>query len=251
MERPLPWVVFVDGALFDRRAAIDALIQHMSRCTAADLAAFRATGEYDDPWELARAANVWVAARRPKPIPAGGWRRVVNQFGGDPGDLTSRCRRMWRDQFWREESLRVAPEGLRRLAAGAQVGLCTSRSRAEALLSQERLGVPFAVILAEEDGPPADALKRLAPRGHLVGLGEPDRTLAEAAGWLYHPAGAAPDGVVERLAERLVRQPRDEAPPPAPSPSSSSSGSGGDVGKSGGLGSTGTSGVGVHAKSQA
>lgn len=199
-ERARPWVVFTERALFERRAAEDALIVALAGVTQADIVAFRATGEYDDPASLARACNVWVRARRPKPIPEGGWRRVVNELGDDPGDLTSRLEKLWRQKYFATQPARVAPARLQKLGEGASVGFLALGAKEQAEALAARAGAPFSAVLAA-----GDALGALASRGHLIGAGDTDKALAEASGWLYHPAGADPNGLVDRLVERLVR----------------------------------------------
>lgn len=201
-----PCVVFaLDGALLDVRPGLYAVVQRMSGCTLQDLARFKAVGGYDDDWELARAVSVWVRARRPLPIPDGGWRRMVNLYGGDPGDLAARCRRLYLDEYWRKERPLLDAARLERLSRVAKVGVCTARSREELAKAEEVLGFAFPVATTREDArrPDAEALRRLGPPGHYLGVSDEDRRTAAAAGWTYHAVEESPEGLVDRLIGEL------------------------------------------------
>lgn len=206
MKRPRPCVVFaVDGVLLDVRLGLHAVVQRLSGCTLQEVARFKAAGGYDDDWELARAAAVWVRARRPLPIPDGGWRRMVNLYGGDPGDLGPRCRRLYLEEYWRKERPLLDAARLERLSRVATVGACTARNREELARAEELLGFHFPAATTREDArrPDAEALLRLGPTGHYLGVGEDDRRTAAAAGYTFHAVEESPTGVVDRLLAEL------------------------------------------------
>jgi hypothetical protein len=182
-----PWVVLVGDALLDTSAAEEAALRRLTGLGDAEVAAFRATGEYADAWELARAASVWVRAGRPLPLPEGGWRRMVNVYGEDPGDLAPRGRRLVAGAFADRVVVRLDAERLAALAELAEVGLA---GRAVPL------PFPFAAHVSLE----ADALRALAPKGHLVGG---DAAVAKAAGWTGHPVAPGVARVVDGLVARF------------------------------------------------
>jgi phosphoglycolate phosphatase-like HAD superfamily hydrolase len=201
-----PWVVFdVDGVLLDVRPSFYAIIRAMSGATDADIQLFKAAGGYNDDWELARAAYSWIRARRPKPIPPGGWRTLVNRCGNDPGDLAPRCRAMYLAGLWREEQVMVDTERLVRLASRANVAACTGRDRTELALAEERLGFRFPVATTCEDvrKPDPRALLRLAPGGDFFGDSEDDRRCAQAAGFRFHPVTDSPLPALDAILEAL------------------------------------------------
>lgn len=206
MSRQKPWVIFdVDGVLLDVRPSFYAIIRKLSGCTLADIALFKAHGGYNDDWELARAMCVWITAGRPKPLPEGGWRRMINQYGRDPGDLSRRCARMYRDTYWREEAPLLDKARLDRLAAVANVAACTGRNREELAMAQELLGFTFPHATTAEDvrKPDPQALLRLAPRGYFFGDTEDDRRCAAEAGFVYHHVTDTPVKQVDALLARL------------------------------------------------
>ncbi len=211
-QRRRPWLVFaLEDALLDTRAGRLHVIHALSTATPADVALFEATGEYDDPWVIARAAGTWVRAGRPRPLPLGGWRVVVNQCGGDPGDLDSRARMLWELRGWKAEAPRVDAARLSRLAEVAQLGIVTSRDRKGLARAEEVLGYHFAASTTGEDGarPDPQVLLRHGATGHFIGIGDQDRATALAARFVFHDATAGLAPIVDRMLQKL-------APAPAP-----------------------------------
>lgn len=215
-RRQRPWIVLsLEGALLDPRPAVLSVVHLLSGATAADVALFEATGEYESAWDIARAAHPWVRAGRPKPIPPGGWRVVVNQCGWDPGDLHGRAAMLYQQREWRKEAGRVDPERLARLAAVAHLGVVTSRDRAGWARAEECLRVRFDAVTTIEDAvrPDPDALLRHAPTGHYLGSGPEDRALAVAARFVFHDVGAGPIPVLDRMIAKLSQQVAAASPP--------------------------------------
>ncbi len=211
--RRRPWIVFgLEDGLLDTRAGRLAVIHALSGATAADVALFEATGEFDDPWVIARAACAWVRAGRPKPLPAGGWRVVVNHCGGDPGDLIGRAATLWELRGWKAEAPRVDAPRLVRLAELANLAVVTSRDREGLARAESVLGYHFEAATTREDGlrPDPRVALRHASTGHYVGVGPEDRATAEAARFVFHDAGAGLLPVVDRMIRKLA--------PPEPLP---------------------------------
>lgn len=204
----------LEGVLIDPRPAVLSVIHHLTGATAADVAAFEATGEYAGPWEIARALHAWVRARRPRPIPPGGWRVVVNQCGMDPGDLTRAAERLYQQREWRKEGAYVPPDRLARLEELARLAVVTDRDSAGLARAEEVLGRRFAASTSAGDAvrPDPGALLRLGPTGHFVGCGPRDRACAEGARFVFHEAGAAPLAVIDRMLSRLAAP---AVPPPS------------------------------------
>jgi phosphoglycolate phosphatase-like HAD superfamily hydrolase len=208
-----PWIVFaLEGVLLDPRPAVEALLFRLCGIRPDDIRAFRDAGGYDDDWELARAASVWIRAGRPRPIPTGGWRRVVNAFGDDPGDLSARCAELYRKEFWRFEAPLIDGARLRRLSEAANLAVCTGRTREQLARAEELLGFRFAASTTAGDPQPPDpaALLRLAPRGHFFGRTEDDRRCAEAARFLWQAPGST-QARVDQLLTRLRPRETGEA----------------------------------------
>lgn len=209
--RPLV-AIALEGTLLDPWPGVAAVIQMLSGATPQDVAAFEATGEYRSPWEIARAAGPWVAAGRPRPIPPGGWRVVVNQTGRDPGDLGAHGRRLWELRGWRFEAPRVDAGRLRQLSEVANVVLVTGRDRRGLAHAEEVLGwTAFAATTSEDVlRPDPQVLLRHGATGHFVGSTAADRACAEAARFVYHDATNGLRAIVDRMIRSL--QPTAAAP---------------------------------------
>ncbi|MDP2317577.1 MAG: hypothetical protein Q8P41_32125 [Pseudomonadota bacterium] len=196
----------LEDTLLDTRAGRLAVIHALSGATPADVAAFEATGEYDDPWIIARAAGTWVRAGRPRPIPSGGWRVVVNQCGGDPGDLAIKARTLSELRGWKAEAPRVDATRLVRLAELAQLAVVTGRDRTALARAEGVLGYHFGAATTAEDGlrPDPQVVLRHGPNGHYIGVTEADRATAGAARFVFHDAtkGLAP--IVDRMIQKLT-----------------------------------------------
>ncbi|MDP2305796.1 MAG: hypothetical protein Q8P18_07190 [Pseudomonadota bacterium] len=206
-KRRRPWIVFaLEDALLDTRAGRLHVINALSTATPADVALFEATGEYDDPWVIARAAGTWVRAGRPRPLPLGGWRVVVNQCGGDPGDLDARARTLWELRGWKAEAPRVEASRLAQLAEVAQLGIVTHRDRQGLARAEQVLGHAFAAATTREDGvrPDPQVLLRHGPTGHFIGIGEEDRATAKAARFVFHDATAGLAPIVDKMILKLT-----------------------------------------------
>lgn len=225
-RRARPWIVLsLEEAVLDVRPAILSVIHLLSGATPADVAVLEATGELDDPWDLARAAHPWIRAGRPKPLPEGGWRVIVNRCGNDPGDLHGRAARLYAEREWRQEASRLALGQLARLTELAHVAVVTDRDRAGLARAEHCVGHRFEHATTAEDGarPAPAVLLRHAERGHFVGRGPRDRATAEAARFVFHDCTPGASVVVERILTRLaepiaVAPPPEERAPDAPAP---------------------------------
>jgi hypothetical protein len=198
-----PWVVFeLDEVLLDPGPGRREVVLGMSGATADDLAALQGAARIVDDWDLARAAHAWVQARRPRPIPTQGWRAVVNHVGGDPGDISARCVRLYLAGAWERDAPRVDAAGLAELARLARIGAWSQRSRPEILRGGERLGVAFEGVVGAGQG--SDALRDLAPRGMFVGRTDAARAFAAGAGWTWVSVPTTGDAVIAGLLQRLA-----------------------------------------------
>lgn len=203
--RPLV-AIALEGTLLDPWPGVAAVINMLSGATPQDVAAFEATGEYRSPWEIARAAGPWVTAGRPRPIPTGGWRVVINQTGRDPGDLAAHGRRLWELRGWRFEVPRVEKERLVRLSELANVLLVTGRDRKGLARAEEVLGwSPYGATTSEDAvRPDPQVLLRHGPTGHFIGSTAGDRATAEGARFVYHDASAGLRPILERMIRSLT-----------------------------------------------
>ncbi len=198
-----PWVVFeLDEVLVDPSQGRREVVRQMSGATDAELDLLRATANIGDDWDLARAAHAWVQARRPKPIPRQGWRAIVNHVGGDPGDISGRCVRLYNDDAWRRDAARVELAPLAELARLVRLGAWSVRSRAEVLRGGERLGVTLNAVLAA--GAHADDLRALAGRGMFVGRTDAARQFATSVGWTWVPVVTSGDAVLQGILQRMA-----------------------------------------------
>lgn len=190
--------------LIDTRPAMLWTINALSGATPADVEELEALG-YEDPWLCARVAHCWVRARRPRPIPHAEWRVVINECGGDPGDLDTRGRRLYNQLGWRHEAPLVPTEHLRRLEERVKLVGVSDRDRAGLARAEETLKFPFQLAVTTEDAtrPDATVLTRFGAGGHFLGHGLRDRACAEGARFAFHELGGRPLPVVERLITRL------------------------------------------------
>ncbi len=199
-------VLSLEDALLDTRPAILSVIHLLSGATPADVAELEATGELDGPWEVARAAHPWIRAGRPRPIPPGGWRIIVNQCGFDPGDLTTRAARLYAEREWRKEAARVDPQRLARLAEVARIAVVTDRDRAGLARAEACIGFHFEDATTAEDAlrPDPRALLMHDATGHFVGRGPRDRACAEGARFVFHEVVGSPVPIVDKMIARLA-----------------------------------------------
>ena len=190
--------------LVDARPAMLWVIYSLSGASPADVEELERSG-YEDPWELARVANCWVRAGRPRPLPHAEWRIVVNQCGGDPGDLQSRGERLYAHLGWRREVALVPVARIQELAGRVRLAVVTDRDRGGLARGEEVLGFQFPQSVTVEDAkrPDAEVLTRLGGGGHFLGHGPRDRACAEGARYAFHELGKQPLTVVERLIARL------------------------------------------------
>ena len=197
-----PWVVFeLDEVLVDPAPGRREVVRQMSGATDAELELLRGTAHIVEDWDLARAAHAWVQARRPQPIPRQGWRAVVNHVGGDPGDISGRCVRVYAEGAWQRDAVRVDGAQLTELAARVRLGVWTTRSAREVACAGERLGVRFDAVLANGAG--VDALRTLASRGMFAGRTEAARHVASGAGWTWVAVVTTGDAVIDGILQRM------------------------------------------------
>jgi phosphoglycolate phosphatase-like HAD superfamily hydrolase len=115
-----------------------------------------------------------------------GWQDVVSACGADPGDLSARCKDLYRT-YWRLEAPLVSRELLESLAAKWRVVACTGRDRWEMDRAEELLGFRFHDATTSEilRKPDPAALLRLVPgeakRIVMLGDSEDDRRTADRA----------------------------------------------------------------------
>lgn len=198
-----PWVVFeLDEVLLDVGPGRREVVRQMSGATDAELEILRATANIVEDWDLARAAHAWVQAGRPKPIPTRGWRAVVNHVGGDPGDISARCARLYADGSWRTDGVRVHLAHLAELAGLVRLGAWSPRSSAEARRGGDRLGVAFDALLTGGAG--GGDLRALSARGMFVGRTEAARQFATGAGWTWVAVATTGDAVIDGLLQRMT-----------------------------------------------
>ena len=178
----------IDGTLIDTRRSFYRIIEELSGATLADITKLKATGAFNDDWELARAAASWIDAGRPTlPSPIASWRDVVALCGHDPGDLSGVGIALYRGGYWRDEEVLVRSGLLHELASTWRVVACTGRDRWELARAQELLSFEFHSAATAEGPrkPDPEALLTLLPKGCdeavLVGDTEADRLTVAAA----------------------------------------------------------------------
>jgi phosphoglycolate phosphatase-like HAD superfamily hydrolase len=178
----------IDGVLIDVRPSFYRIIHELSGATFDDIRKFKDNGGFNDDWELARAAHSWVKAGKP-PIfgRVENWRDVVEQCGHDPGDLSERCKALYRQNYWRDEKPLLERPILESLARSARICACTGRDRWEFDRAEELLRFTFHASSTMEDirKPAPEALLRLLPENAsevtMFGDSEDDRRTIENA----------------------------------------------------------------------
>lgn len=194
MARPM--VVFdIDGTLIDTRPSFERVVLERSGATLPELLRFRATGGFNDDWELCRALCAWLAAGRPDIVErCHDLKEVLMWCGNDPGDLTDECRARYRGTaeapgLIADEVAVVTADALRDLERVADVAVCTGRDRIELAAAEVLLGYAFShsTTLDEAKKPDPKALLRLLddddlpPRVVFFGDTAADRLTLERA----------------------------------------------------------------------
>ena len=178
----------VDGTLLDTAPSFDRVVRELSGATHDEMKRFRATGGFNDDWQLTRALCAWIGAGRPDVVErCENVDDVVLWCAHDPGDLAERCMALYRGGYWRDERVLVPGAHLSALAARVDVAACTGRDAWELARAQELLGFTFlkATTMEHARKPDPLALLRLveAGVGHVVLLGDThaDRRTVQAA----------------------------------------------------------------------
>ncbi len=160
----------IDGTLIDTRGSFDAVVKAVSGVSDDDaIAAFRATGGFNDDWELARALKAWNGAGRPKIVErCSSLAEVLARCEHDPGDLKAECIARYRGEgghapAWKTEKTLVDGAVLEALSDIVDVVACTGRDRWELARAEELLGYSFAraTTMEIEKKPEQRALLRL------------------------------------------------------------------------------------------
>ena len=161
----------IDGTLIDTRGSFDVVVKDVSGVVDDDaIAAFRATGGFNDDWELARALRAWAGAGRPKIIErCSTLQEVLAWCEHDPGDLRDECIARYRGDkghapAWKNERVLVEAAALEAISDIVDVVACTGRDRWELARAEELLGYSFAraTTMEIEKKPEPKALLRLA-----------------------------------------------------------------------------------------
>jgi phosphoglycolate phosphatase-like HAD superfamily hydrolase len=178
----------VDGTLLDTAPSFDRIVRELSGATHDEMRRFRATGGFNDDWQLTRALCAWIGAGRPDIVErCENVNDVILWCAHDPGDLAERCMGLYRGGYWRDERVLVPGERLTALAVLVDVAACTGRDAWELSRAQELLGFTFAKATTMEHArkPDPHALVRLLDDGvdHVVLLGDThaDRRTVQAA----------------------------------------------------------------------
>lgn len=211
----------IDNTLIDTRPSFTRIVKELTAPSPAsddDIALFKATGMYNDDWELIRAFIAWRAAGRPLHLVSANVdaRALLGELARfDPGDMSAPASALYRSGYWRDERVLVDVSLLHALAAKRRVVACTGRDTWEFARAQELLGFTFADATTMEHAKKPDprALLRLARDEDdvivLVGDSEADRLCAERARaassrdvrFLRVDATMPADVVLTRLAE--------------------------------------------------
>jgi phosphoglycolate phosphatase-like HAD superfamily hydrolase len=178
----------VDGTLLDTAPSFDRIVRELSGATLDEMKRFRATGGFNDDWQLTRALCAWIGAGRPDVVErCESVHDVILWCAHDPGDLAERCMGLYRGGYWRDERVLVPGEAIAALAARVAVAACTGRDAWELARAQELLGFTFAKATTMEHArkPDPHALLRLVDDGvdRVVLLGDThaDRRTVQAA----------------------------------------------------------------------
>ncbi len=178
----------IDGTLIDTTQSFTRIVKELTGSSSDELSLFRATGGFNDDWELARALKAWMSAGRPDVAGLVDLDDLLARLDPcwDPGDMSAAGIALYRSGYWRDERVLVEGAVLRALAARHRVAACTGRDRWEMARAEELLGFTFTARTTMEDAkkPDAHALLRLAqPDEVIVLLGDnaADRMCAERA----------------------------------------------------------------------
>jgi phosphoglycolate phosphatase-like HAD superfamily hydrolase len=178
----------IDGTLIDTTPSFTRIIRELSGATVDEIARFKATGGFNDDWELTRAATAWIRAGRPKILErCNDLSDVLLWCGNDPGDLSVRCTALYQGGYWQDEIPLVSSSLLESLCERFTVAACTGRDAWELDHAEQKLGFCFERATTSEvvKKPDPRALLRLRDDDHdvviLVGDTEADRRCALAA----------------------------------------------------------------------
>jgi phosphoglycolate phosphatase-like HAD superfamily hydrolase len=185
----------IDNTLIDTRPSFTRIVKELTTvggigASDDDIARFKATGMYNDDWELIRAFIAWRDAGRPAHLVSStiGVRALLEELARfDPGDMSAPASALYRSGYWRDERVLVDAALLHALALRHRVAACTGRDAWEFERAQELLGFVFADATTMEHAkkPEPHALLRLARADDdvivLVGDSEADRLCAERA----------------------------------------------------------------------
>lgn len=178
----------IDGVLIDVRPSFYRIINELSGATFEDIRKFKDNGGFNDDWELARAAHAWVKAGKPSLFgTVSNWKDVIDRCGNDPGDLSDKCKDLYRRHYWRDEKPILDGDILDELRKTWRICACTGRDRWEFDRAEELLRFKFDAVSTAEDvrKPAPEALLRLLPdktkEVTMFGDSEDDRRTVENA----------------------------------------------------------------------
>lgn len=171
----------IDGTILDTRASFNAAVKILSGVDDdAALELFRATGGFNDDWDLARGLAAWDAAGRPKIVERCATLDDLLLWCGpkhDPGDLAPKGTALYRGEggrpgLWQRETTIIDAEALEGLAELHDVVACTGRDRWEFDRAEALIGFSFARATTME------AAKKPDPRA-LLRLIDDERPLPD------------------------------------------------------------------------
>jgi phosphoglycolate phosphatase-like HAD superfamily hydrolase len=182
----------IDNTLIDTRPSFTRIVKELAGASDDDIALFKATGMYNDDWDLIRAFIAWRDAHRPMDlvdahVDARALLADPRVAPFDPGDMSARATALYRSGYWRDERVLVDASLLHAVALKHRVVACTGRDAWEFAKAQELLGFTFvdATTMEHAKKPDPRALLRLARADDevivLVGDSEADRLCAERA----------------------------------------------------------------------